>query len=268
MRLKGKPIVGPPDPVCAGTVDAVRARRPGSVSPWPRQRGHATPAGPRRVLTKQGQAGRATQMVGLIAPWPRQPFGARAGRALALAAGLVLALGHGCAKAPEPTPPRTPRDIEVPEYLKDTVGEVARFAGREALVVQGFGFVTGLDGTGTTVMPPGIRRQILEVMHRNKVPDAEQILASRDTAVVSVFGQAPPGARAGERFDLGVRVVPGTETTSLEGGFVLACELRRVQMSRGVEARSGKQNGKANVCNPVPAAPPRYRSPPVKKKLY
>ncbi|MBL7140381.1 MAG: flagellar basal body P-ring protein FlgI [Planctomycetes bacterium] len=177
-------------------------------------------------------------MVGLIAPWPRQPFGARAGRALALAAGLVLALGHGCAKAPEPTPPRTPRDIEVPEYLKDTVGEVARFAGREALVVQGFGFVTSLDGTGTTVMPPGIRRQILEVMHRNKVPDAEQILASRDTAVVSVFGQVPPGARAGERFDLGVRVVPGTETTSLEGGFVLACELRRVQMSRGVEARS------------------------------
>jgi len=163
---------------------------------------------------------------------------ARAVSALALAVGAVLALAAGCVQEAEPTPPREPRDVEVPTYLTDTVGEIARFAGREPLIVQGFGFVTGLDGTGTTVVPPGIRRQILEVMHRNKVPDAEQILSSRDTAVVSVFGEVPPGARAGERFDVGVRVVPGTETTSLEGGFVLPCELRRVRTSRGVEARS------------------------------
>jgi len=157
---------------------------------------------------------------------------------LVVAAGVVLALGPGCTRPPEPTPPREPRAVEVPEYLTDTVGEIARFAGREPLIVQGFGFVTGLDGTGTTVVPPGIRRQILGVMHRNKVPDPEQILSSRDTAVVSVFGQVPPGARTGERFDVAVRVVPGTETTSLEGGFVLPCELRRVRMSRGVESRS------------------------------
>jgi hypothetical protein len=47
-----------------------------------------------------------------------------------------------------------------------------------------------------------------------------------------------PGIAKGELFDLEVRALPTTETTSLEGGFLLECDLARVQASRGVEARS------------------------------
>ncbi|MFO8013792.1 MAG: flagellar basal body P-ring protein FlgI [Phycisphaerae bacterium] len=158
---------------------------------------------------------------------------------LALAAVGTAALAAGCLpRREEASTPRTPRDVSIPEYLEDTVGEVARFAGNEPLIVQGYGFVTGLDGTGTTVVPPGIRRRMLETMRRQDVAEPEQILASRDTAVVSVFGEIPPGAARGEHFDLGVRAVPGTETTSLAGGFVLECDLHRVRVARGVEARS------------------------------
>lgn len=169
-----------------------------------------------------------------------RPAPARSCRlALVLAVGAFAALAAGCRTAkPEASTPSTPRDVSTPEYLRDTVGEITRFAGRETLAVQGHGFVTGLDGTGTKVVPPGIRRRILDMMRRNKVPDAERILNDPDTGVVTVFGRIPSGARLGEPFDLGVRVIPGTETTSLEGGFLLECDLHRVRVARGVEARS------------------------------
>jgi len=156
---------------------------------------------------------------------------------LACAAAAILAAGLSCTK-PKPTEPRIPREVEIPAYLKDTIGEVARFAGREGVPVQGYGFVTGLDGTGTKVMPPGVRQQILGMMRRNKVDKAEEVLASPDNAVVMVMGVLPPGIAKGEAFDLEVRAVPTTETTSLEGGFLLDCDLAQVMADRGVAVRS------------------------------
>ncbi len=155
--------------------------------------------------------------------------------------GLLLgaaALAASCAAKPKPAEPRIPREVELAAYLRDTVGEVARIAGREAVAVQGFGFVTGLDGTGTKVVPPGIRQQVLNMMRRNKVENAEEILANPDHAVVTVSGWMDPGAAKGELFDLDVRAIPNTETTSLEGGFVLECDLARVELDRGTESRS------------------------------
>lgn len=158
---------------------------------------------------------------------------------LCLAALGAAALVASCAgKKVEPTEPRVPREIDLPTYLQDTVGELARIAGREPVTVQGFGFVTGLDGTGTRVVPPGIRQQVLNMMRRNKVEGAEEILASPDTAVVTVTGQMGAGTGKGEVFDLDVRAIANTETTSLEGGFVLECDLTRVELARGVESRS------------------------------
>ena len=162
------------------------------------------------------------------------------GRHLALAAlgaaGLALgAMGVGCTATPEATPPRIPREVEVPEYLTDTVGELARFAGRESIPVRGLGLVTGLDGTGTTVVPPGIRQQMLNAMMRHHVAGPETVLTSPDTAVVLVRGWVPPGVVKGEEFDLEVRAAPSTETTSLEGGYLLACDLREVVGGRGAD---------------------------------
>jgi len=157
---------------------------------------------------------------------------------LCLAVAALAALAPSCLRDREARDPRTPRDVEVPEYLKDTVGEVARFTGRESVAVQGYGFVTGLDGTGTKVVPPGVRQQILDMMRRNKVEHAEEILADPDTAVVMVSGWLTPGIGKGELFDLDVQAIPRTDTTSLDGGFLLECDLTRVKLARGVESRS------------------------------
>jgi flagellar basal body P-ring protein FlgI len=167
----------------------------------------------------------------------------RRGAAAARAAGVIAAtalavLSLSCGEKPKPSEPRIPREVDVPEYLRDTVGEVARFAGREGVSVQGYGFVTGLDGTGTKVMPPGIRQQIIDMMRRHKVSDVTEILSSPDNAVVMVMGIIPPGLAKGEAFDLEVHAVSTTETTSLDGGFLLECNLTRVVASRGVEAKS------------------------------
>jgi len=177
------------------------------------------------------RASRTSHVVG-------RPPAVCASATLCLAVAALAALSPSCLREREPREPRTPRDVQVPDYLKDTVGEVARFAGREPVAVQGFGFVTGLDGTGTKVVPPGVRQQILDMMRRNKVERAEEILASPHTAVVTVSGYLTPGIGKGERFDLTVQAIPRTDTTSLEGGFLLECDLTRVRLARGVETRS------------------------------
>jgi hypothetical protein len=128
-----------------------------------------------------------------------------------------------------------PPEPEVPSYIRDTVGQRARFVGRGELAVQGYGFVVGLDGTGSTVVSPGVRREVLFVMRRHNVEDPEALLASRDTAVVVVGGWLPAGAIRGDVFDLEVRVVPGTDATSLEGGFLLECDLKRAAGGRSGE---------------------------------
>jgi len=166
----------------------------------------------------------------------------RSRRTGALAVALFVLAGFGlaglsCAKKPVASEPRTPRDVQVPPYLKDTVGELARVSGREEIPVQGLGFVTGLDGTGNKVIPPGIRQQALDMMRRNHVEHAEEILAIPDNAVVLVTGLLPPAVAKGELFDLEVRAVATTDTTSLEGGFLLEGDLARIVSERGVEAK-------------------------------
>ena len=156
---------------------------------------------------------------------------------LCLAVAALAALCPSCSRDREAREPRTPREVEVPDYLKDTIGAVARFAGRESVAVQGYGFVTSLDDTGTKVVPPGVRQKILDMMRRNKVEHPEEVLADPETAVVTVSGRLRPGISKGELFDLAVQTIPRTDTTSLEGGFLLQCDLSRVRIARGVESR-------------------------------
>jgi hypothetical protein len=152
---------------------------------------------------------------------------------------VVSALGLSCSKAKEPaSEPRIPIEFELPPYLIDTVAEVADVSGGEEILVQGLGFVTGLDRTGTKALPPGVRQQMLDIMRRNRVEHPEEIISSPDTAVVMVSGRLEPGIGQGEFFDLEVRAIPATEVTSLEGGFLLDCDLVRIVSARGIEAKS------------------------------
>ncbi|MDP6381262.1 MAG: flagellar basal body P-ring protein FlgI, partial [Phycisphaerae bacterium] len=121
--------------------------------------------------------------------------------AVCVAIAAITAVTPGCARKSGQQRVRLPKKLRVPEYLVGTVGQHVGITGLRPIPVEGYGLVVGLDGTGTTVLPPGLRREMLRMMARRKVPNAANILKSPSTAVVSIRGFVPPGVSAGERFD-------------------------------------------------------------------
>jgi len=125
-----------------------------------------------------------------------------------------------------------PREFPAADYLTETIGTKAYYSGAEPILVQGYGLVTGLRGTGSRTLPPWLKDKMMKVLGQHRVPNPESLLADPNTAVVYVSGYIPTGAQKGERFDLAIAAVPGTETTSLEGGYLLPMELARMESSR------------------------------------
>jgi len=149
---------------------------------------------------------------------------------LLLSAAAMLLPACGCEKPL--LEPQKPRTIEVPPYLTDTIGQRAVIGGLELIDVHGVGLVTGLNGTGSSVYPQGLRDRMLKELARHRVEGREAILADPNNAVVLVNGYVPAGSRAGEAFDLLVLAAPATQTTSLEGGTLLMVELARLGPAR------------------------------------
>lgn len=128
-----------------------------------------------------------------------------------------------------------PRDIKkaeltpnpLPRYLRGTVLYEAELKGYGRSLAQGFGVVVDLDGTGSSDTPLPVRAY-LEREGSKLLPDPKisgeqrltmtQLLADPNTASVLVQAVIPPGAVKGTRFDVIVTAVPGSSTTSLEGG--------------------------------------------------
>ena len=109
---------------------------------------------------------------------------------------------------------------------------MAFVSGGEPVLVQGIGLVVGLNGTGSTTHPPGLRNQVLKIISRHRVPNPDQVLSDPNTAVVYVSGYVPPGSLPGEPFDLVLMAAPGTQATSLEGGVLMKADLARTEAAR------------------------------------
>ncbi len=125
---------------------------------------------------------------------------------------------------------RTPEQDEV--NLDNTIADLARIVESPAIAVRGFGIVAGLFGTGSSECPPQLRQE-LEKYIWQQVPQAGAInprgfIDSLDTAVVEVVGVIPPMAAAGQGFDIVVRPLSSTQTTSLNGGYLYTIELKEL----------------------------------------
>lgn len=117
-----------------------------------------------------------------------------------------------------------------------TVGGTCELAGYTAVRVEGYGLVCNLPGTGSSECPPIQREFLLHhlrtlnsnglIPKRYEFLTAEQILDSVTTAAVKVSGLVPPGAPKGEIFDVEVVALPQTQTTSLQGGWLLPTDLQ------------------------------------------
>ncbi len=142
---------------------------------------------------------------------------------------LLVLVGCGTQEKKKPVAVAPLPTYTGPAYLHNTVGSVASLRGFDQLPVSGYGFVIGLDGTGSAEVPAYLRQWIINTMRRYGVGSArqglagitpERLIASNDTTVVRIDGLIPPGAVKGTRFDLLVTAID-TQSTSLQGGKLL-----------------------------------------------
>jgi hypothetical protein len=144
-----------------------------------------------------------------------------------LAAMSIVGLGGGCDEASR-TGGRS-KLLDGPTDLGPTIGSLAAIYSPESVTVEGYGLVGGLDGTGSSECPPSIRAYLKRYISK-QVPDqridVDKLIDSASTAVVQVVGQVPSLEAKERRFDVVVGALTGTQTTSLEGGWLYGAELR------------------------------------------
>ncbi len=166
---------------------------------------------------------------------PYQAQGAPSTRSvLSLGASLlaILPLAAGCAggliRGQNEDAPAAQRGPQL-----KTVGNFAIPFGLQRLEVEAVGLVTNLPGTGSDPVPGALREELISEMQKRNVPNPNQVLASRSTALVLVRGYIKPGAQEGDTFDLEVRTPSNSETTSLRGGYLLPVSLREMKILGG-----------------------------------
>jgi flagellar basal body P-ring protein FlgI len=128
----------------------------------------------------------------------------------------------------------------------------------EPIIAAGYGLVVGLDGTGSSEIPPQVRAHMVADLAKRGLgestrgwghikPDA--LLNSNETAVVIVEAAIPQAASGrkpsrsnmredhpslrGTVFDVHVYAEPSSSTTSLEGGMLLPTLLRQGELTTG-----------------------------------
>ena len=151
---------------------------------------------------------------------------------------IFLSVVFSCSKDKEPPP--TPVRAEavanpLPRFLRGTVRYEADLEGYGAALANGYGIMVNLNGTGSSDIPVPVRtmleQEAAKRLEDTRIdapdrPKIDELLNSPNTAVVIVEGLIPAGATRGTHFDLLVRSLPGTSTTSLEGGVLWTTKLR------------------------------------------
>ncbi|MCD4831096.1 MAG: flagellar basal body P-ring protein FlgI [Anaerohalosphaeraceae bacterium] len=115
-----------------------------------------------------------------------------------------------------------------------TIGDLAEFVSAGPIDVKGVGIVVGLPGTGSSQCPPDIReyltQYILTQLSKADKISPNKMIDGRDTAIVLVEGKILPGSVKPDAFDVTVRAISGTQTTSLKNGRLYTTELKIMTM--------------------------------------
>lgn len=109
------------------------------------------------------------------------------------------------------------------------IGEISSFFGLDSVKVYGIGLATDLQGTGSAPIESGAREHLQrELRLTNSVANVKELMTDKNTEMVIIEGRIPPGARAGDRFDLQAVTMAESEGSSLEGGIILKSRLRKM----------------------------------------
>jgi len=118
-----------------------------------------------------------------------------------------------------------------------SVQELVRLKGQGESVLQGFGLVIGLPGTGDSGEDLLVARPLAQLLKAQGAPieSFEELSESRSVAVVVVTCTIPPeGARRDDKFDVTVSAI--NNPASLSGGQLFLTPLRGPYASQGVFA--------------------------------
>jgi hypothetical protein len=154
-------------------------------------------------------------------------------KALAILSLLVCAACSGPAIRPQS--PDAEDDFETQSTL---ISGLTRPHGMSYLRIERASMVNGLDGTGSDPAPSSHRAEIMTELQRHKIANPSEVLASPHTALVVVEGYLPPGIQKGERFDVSVLAPRGSQTASLQGGWLLESRLTETALL-GNQVRTG-----------------------------
>ncbi len=137
---------------------------------------------------------------------------------------LVVFLMGGCGK-----PVKRDEGFRTTIDLGTTIGSLVDVYSFDTISVEGYSLVGELKGMGSSECPPQLRayleQYILTQLPRGEISISE-LINSRDTAVVVLKGTMPATVSKNSYFDVSVTALTGTQTTSLEGGWLYGAELK------------------------------------------
>jgi len=143
---------------------------------------------------------------------------------------LVLLVWSGCG----PNDGRVATvDPVIGEELGSPIGSMAEVIEPEPLMIEGYGLVGGLIGTGSGACPAELRaylRQYILAQVPGGSVSPDNLINSRATAVVRLEALVPAVASRGDRFDVKVTPIAGADTTSLHGGWLYQADLKMAGM--------------------------------------
>ena len=134
---------------------------------------------------------------------------------------------------------------------RDTIGAYTYYEGLRPMRVRGYGLVVGLGHNGSSDCRRDVYDQLVQTLYKRysfnrptvgvQSVTPEEMIGDLDTAVVVVEGDIPPGAVKGSRFDVAVRVMPGTQTKSLHGGRLFGMDLEMFREVTETESIPGQR---------------------------
>ena len=84
-----------------------------------------------------------------------------------------------------------------------SIGDICSLSGLDLQKVFGIGLAADLKGTGSAPIESGQRDHLQrELQLTNDIDTVKRLMGDKNTELVLIEGRIPPGARAGDRFDL------------------------------------------------------------------
>ena len=123
------------------------------------------------------------------------------------------------------------KELAMLEGLGTPIGSLVKVVTPGLVAVEGYGVVGGLRGTGSGDCPVRIRtyleQYILKQSPEQKI-DVNKFIGSSETSIVRVYGVMSTSVSEGRHFDVTISALPGSQTTSLEGGWLYRTELKQL----------------------------------------